>query len=158
MADFDYKSAGTLPSDFQYTEKLDPKPIGIKTPLSFGIIRDGLFTMHFEPKDQLKDNFKNLIMTDFGERLGTYRIGANLRELVAEYSNQETFEAEAMLRIKSAVTTHMPIVELMEFRSSLLPPEQTGPGMATVVITVTYSVPALSIMKDEIQALITVMG
>ena len=57
-----------------------------------------------------------------------------------------------MLRIKSAVTTHMPIVELMEFKSSLLPPEQTAPGMTTVVITATYAVPALSIMQDEIQA------
>ncbi len=158
MADFTFKSAGTLPTDFQYTEKLDTKPIGIKTPLSFGIERDGLFTMHFEPKDQIKDNLKNLIMTDFGERVGIYRMGANLRELVSEYTTQDAFEAEAMLRIKAAVGEYMPIIELLEFQSSLLPADQTAQGMVTVAISVTYALPSLGVQRDQVQALITVMG
>ena len=158
MADFTFKSAGTLATDFQYTETIDLRPLGIRTPLSLGSGRSGLFTMNFEPRDLIRDNLKNLIKTDYGERLGTYQMGANLRALVAEYSNQDSFENEAMLRIRSAVEQYLPIVELREFQSSILPREQTAEGMTTVAITVTYAVPSLRITSDQIQALITVMG
>ena len=38
--------------------------------------------MNTDPVRQLADNFRNLIMTNHGERLGRYNYGANLNSLI----------------------------------------------------------------------------
>ena len=48
-----------------------------------------LFKMHFKIDDQIKDNLKNLIMTQKGERLGYPDFGTNLRAI---YSNTSLAE------------------------------------------------------------------
>tara|TARA_R100000664_G_C2730865_1_gene121457 strand:- start:632 stop:1120 length:489 start_codon:yes stop_codon:yes gene_type:complete len=158
MAKYSFKSAGTLATDRRYTQSVDPKPIGIKTPLSFGIERDGIFQMHFDNASQIKDNLRNLLMTNFGERVGLYTFGADLRSLVGELTAQDEFESEAMMRITQAVATWMPMVELDTFESRFLQPSAQTDSMTTLSITVVYSVPSLRIVNDEVQALITVFG
>ena len=118
MAVYDFNSVGTQVDDRKYTEVLDPKPIGIKTPLEFGTRRSGLLEMNFENDKQIKDNLRNLIQTNYGERVGIYAFGANLMELVGELSSKEDFDTEAMLRIKNATTRWMPFVELETFESN----------------------------------------
>ena len=158
MATYSFKSVGTLVTDRQYTQSIDPAPIGIKTPLEYGIEREGIFAMHFDNASQVKDNFRNLLMTNYGERVGLYSFGADLRALVGELSAQEDFESEAMLRITQATATWMPMIELDTFESRFLPASAHGEGLSTIVLTVVYSVPPLRIIKDQVQALITVLG
>ena len=69
-----------------------------------GALLEGLFEMHFDNRSQVKDNLRNLLQTNWGERIGLYAFGANLNELVGELSSQEDFDSEAMLRIKSTIT------------------------------------------------------
>ena len=158
MATYSFKSAGTLATDRRYTQKVDLKPIGIKTPLEFGIERDGIFAMHFDNTAQIKDNLRNLLMTNYGERVGLYRFGADLRTLAGELAAQEEFESEAMIRITQAVSTWMPFVELDTFESRFIPPADTANSLATISLNVRYSVPKLRIVKDQINVLITVFG
>lgn len=158
MTVYDFKSVGEKAESRKYTEVLDPKPIGIKTPLEFGTSRSGLLEMHFTNAAQIKDNFRNLIQTNFGERVGLYSFGANLIELVGELSSKEDFDSEAMLRIKNATTRWMPFVELETFESSFIDPSQTEDGLAQIVMTITYSVVKLSIIKDQIQVTVIAMG
>ena len=157
MAKYSFKSAGTLVTDRRYTQSIDPKPIGIKTPLEFGMEREGIFAMHFDNASQIKDNLRNLLMTNYGERVGIYAFGADLRSLVGELASQEEFESEAMLRISQAVSNWMPMIELDTFESKFIP-SNGDEGLTTIAITVVYSVPPLRIVKDEVQALITVLG
>ena len=63
-------------------------PIGIKTPVQFAD-SDGLFAMHTDVLKNIKDNFKNLLLTNHGERLGLYDFGANLRPLVFDLGKSD---------------------------------------------------------------------
>jgi phage baseplate assembly protein W len=158
MAVYDFKSVGDKVDSRKYTEVLDPSPIGIKTPLEFGTSRSGLLEMHFTNAGQIKDNFRNLVQTNFGERVGLYSFGANLIELVGELASKEDFDSEAMLRIKNAATRWMPFVELETFESTFVDPADTASGLAHIVMTITYSVVKLSIIKDQIQVTVIAMG
>ena len=158
MPVYDFKSVGDLAVDRKFTQKLDSSPIGIKTPLSFGTRRSGLFEMHFDNRSQVKDNLRNLLQTNWGERIGLYAFGANLNELVGELSSQEDFDSEAMLRIKSTITRWMPFVELDTFESTFNDPSSTPDGLANIVMTITYSVSKLNITNDQIQVTVITMG
>ena len=81
---FKFKSSGVRTNDHRFTKKPTTvdRPIGIKTPLEPG---DDMFKMHTSPVRQLTDNFRNLIMTNHGERLGMFSYGANLNSVVFEY-------------------------------------------------------------------------
>lgn len=96
------------------------KPIGIKTPLERGKLKgETLFKMHFDIVDQIKDNLKNLIMTQKGERLGFPDYGTSLRTIYSNTSLTEDQIAElASLEIKNVVETYMPNIRLSEFFSS----------------------------------------
>jgi len=94
-------------------------PMGIKTPVVFGEGEQGLFAMNMTLTDQLQDNFKNLMLTNHGERLAFYDYGANLRPLVTEFSSHENFDLEAMTRINTAVSKYMPFIQLEGFKSDV---------------------------------------
>ena len=84
---FNFKSSGqSINTEIKYRQDtFRKKLIGIKTPLELGSGRDGMLKMHDNLKNQIKDNLKNLLLTNHGERLGNYNFGANLDELLFEF-------------------------------------------------------------------------
>jgi phage baseplate assembly protein W len=130
--------------------------VGFKTPLRLGYnAHDGIFAMHAALVDQINDNLRNLLMTNWGEHLGIYDMGANLRPLVSEFTTQENFDAQAIIRIKAAVTRWMPFVSLEEFDSQVDRTENQHTGV--VRITITYTVPALKTTKRALQVTLYVL-
>jgi phage baseplate assembly protein W len=130
-------------------------PIGIKTPVDFGSNGEGLFAMYTNIQDVVNDNLRNLLTTNFGDRVIRYNFGANLKPLVAEFTSKEDFDPEAMLRIKTATANFMPFVNLVGFDSSPEYSNQNFTGKITV--TVTYSVPALNMVEQGLQLLLSVI-
>lgn len=123
-------------------------PIGIKTPLEIDYSGDSLFKTHSILKDQIADNLKNLILTNHGERVMQYDLGANLRPLVTEYSTQDDFDQEAMLRINTAITKFMPFVIPIGFESKPNYEENQYTGIIDIMIT--YSVPSINLDQARI--------
>ena len=156
MPEFKFKSSGFKKSDSRFTHDRDSTPIGIKTPLRKGRSRTGVFDMHFAPRDQIADNLRNLILTNYGERLGRYDFGSNIRPLALEVSNQADFETEAMLRISNAVTTFMPFVELDTFEVSI--DNNSSPGMSRITLTLGYNVTKFGIIGQGIEVIFFVAG
>jgi phage baseplate assembly protein W len=103
------------------TVKRERKPIGIKTPLEKGKeVGESLFKMHFDINDQIKDNLKNLIMTQKGERLGFPDYGTSLRLIYSNTSITDDQIAEIASReIKQAVSKFMPNINLLQFYSEI---------------------------------------
>lgn len=103
-------------------------PIGIKTPLEPGF-RDNedLFKMHFDVLEQIKDNLKNLILTQKGERLGFPDFGTDLGII---YSNTELTDDQisdiVMTQIQSAVNKYLPSIRLNNFYSSKMSSAESG--------------------------------
>lgn len=155
MGAFSFKSAGRT-QEQRLVEAINKTvvPIGIKTPLQLGD-QDGIFAMHTSLVDQIHDNLRNLLMTNWGERLGIYDFGANLRPLVAEFATQDDFDAQAVERISQAVSRWMPFVSLEDFLSEIDRIENKNTGV--VRITITYTVPVLKTGKRALQVTLYVI-
>lgn len=116
---YDFASVGELTEDIKdrkvkaITER-QTHPIGIKVPMAFGNAADGLFSMHYDYAEQLADNFRNMVMTNHGERLGLPDFGANLTELAFNIGS-ETADTEAIRRIRTTTRKYMPFITLLTF-------------------------------------------
>jgi len=152
-----FKSVGDTLSDKKYNRELDTPPVGIKTPLRRGYGRSGIFDMHFNIRDQISDNLKNLLLTNHGERLGLYDFGANLRPLTTELHSQEDFDGEAMSRIRDAVSKYMPFINLDSFESSFKQPPDSE-SVAQITIRILYSVPQLQVDNAGIEVILYCIG
>ena len=154
MAVLDFKSVGDLSTASQFQPKVNNIPIGIRTPLRLGSKSDGIFAMHYDISDQVQDNFRNLLLTNWGERVGLYDFGANLKPLTLELGRDD-FDQQAMIRIKTAVNKHMPFIQPQTFESRI---DTRDTGLARVVIRITYDVPRLNITSKAIEVIMTVGG
>lgn len=136
-----FKSVGTLVSNKKFDVIKRKDPIGFKTPLRLGSTKEGIFAMHFDAATQIQDNFRNLVMTNHGERLGLSDFGANLGPLVFEATVfSENLEEEAMTRIKTAVQKYLPFIDLQSFESEF---GQNDDGMNQLKVRIIYGVPAV---------------
>ena len=156
MAVISFKNVGKTTTTIQ-KETLDvsPIPIGIMTPVRARITEtDGIFAMHYEIPDQVNDNLRNLIETNYGERLGLYDFGANLQELTLEITAREDFEAEVMFRIKAAVEKWMPYVSLKGFEMAVEPDQAVKTGI--LKFSVSYDLPVLNVVDQGVDIVLYV--
>lgn len=130
-------------------------PIGIKTPLRYG--NTALFEMHTDLFDQIRDNLRNLVLTNWGERLAQYDFGANLLELSAERLTRDDYDQEVAARINAAVNKWMPYVSLQE----MVPLDQEDLQVKSHVSTVplrryllTYDVPSINSAKQSLEIIL----
>lgn len=130
-------------------------PIGLMTPLRFGRGNSGLFQMHFNLGDQIKDNLRNLIQTNHGERLGLFDFGANLLELAFELGAEDS-DTEAIRRIRSAVGKYLPFVELQTFEA--FNERFSNETVAKVGLRIIYSVPQANLSQQALEVIIFTAG
>lgn len=156
MATYNFKSSGKT-REQRTLERLNatPIPFGIKTPMQLGSEGEGILSMNYNLADQFADNLRNLILTNWGERLGLYDFGANLRPLTTEFTNQDDFDSEAISRISNAVSRWMPFVNLETFESQVDRVENKNTGI--IKINVTYSIPAIEVNKRSMQVILYVI-
>lgn len=149
MATYSFKSAGKT-SDKEIAESVQKSqtPFGIKTPMTLGTT-EGILAMNYSLEDQFSDNLRNLLLTNWGERLGLYDFGANLKPLTTEFVSQDDFDNEAIVRIQSAVERWMPFVDLEDFTSSVDRNENVN--TAIIRVNITYNIPALNVAKKGLQ-------
>lgn len=156
MTVLSFKSVGKTTTTVQAeTLEVSPLPVGIQTPVRSPVVEtDGIFAMHYEIPDQINDNLKNLIETNWGERLGLYDFGANLRELLFEITAREDFESEVMQRIKQTVEKWMPYVSLNGFELNQDYEERDKTGV--IRFRIMYDLPLLSITDQALDIIMYV--
>lgn len=155
MATYSFKSVGkTLEQQDEEEITSSPVPFGIKTPLQLGV-SEGIFSMNYSLEDQFSDNLRNLILTNWGERLGLYQFGANLRPLTTEFTNQDDFDGQAIFRIKAAVEKWMPFIDLENFSSTVDRLENKNTGV--IRINITYNIPELGVTNKGLQIVLYVI-
>ena len=155
MAAYSFKSVGkTREQIAEETLEVSRIPFGIKTPLALGT-SEGIFAMNYSLADQFADNLKNLLLTNWGERLGLYQFGANLKPLTTEFVSQDDFDSEAIVRIKDAVEKWMPFVDLEDFSSEVDRLENKNTGI--IKISITYNVPLINVSRKGLQIVLYVV-
>lgn len=148
---YSFKSSGVIRfgATQQASRSVTPPPIGIKTPLEISMNdSDGILKMHRSLGDQLQDNLRNLVQTNWGERLGLYNYGANLGPITTELVSQDDFDSEAIKRINDAVTKWMPYVNLKTFTSNIN--RNDNKNTAVIDLTITYDIPAIGDQEKKL--------
>lgn len=156
---YDFKSVGFKQTDIRQPDQRAlfqaKNPIGIKTPVEFGNDADGLFSMHHNLLDQIKDNLKVLIRTNHGERPPYYDFGANLLPIAFEIAT-DNGDMEAMIRIKSAIAKYMPLISPTTFEPIVI--YEDNKEVAKVGIRMSYDVPSIGINGQKIDVIIYANG
>ena len=153
---YDFKSVGELDVDNKKAATLERKqtlPIGIATPVSLG--SKSLLKMHSDRSKVIVDNFRNMLMTNHGDRLGFYDFGANLGELTFELGS-ENGDAEATRRIAKTTGKFMPYINLDTFEPFV--ERFDNEHTAKVGIRVIFTVPSISNDRKSVEVLLYVAG
>jgi len=157
MAQISFKDVGV--TGFKQQDVLNKNktitPIGIKTPVEPDPSQNGLFLMNTDIKAQVADNLRNLILTNWGERLGNYFLGANLRPLLVDFSSKPDFDQEAMIRINTAISKWMPFVTPVAYESYVDQVENRYTGIVKLVLI--YSVASLAINNAKLEVTLFVI-
>lgn len=172
---YQFKSTGKLVSARELNEpQTINRPVGIKTPLEFstGKPNEEFYKMHFNPAEQIRDNFKNLLLTNTGERLGRADIGADLKSLLYDMAFLDSVEGEAIRRIEVAAQRSLPMVAIKDINvnfsgvtsqgtidaSADQNPPGESQGLSGLVARVLYTIPKISSNDQMIEVLITTGG
>tara|TARA_B100000700_G_scaffold196281_1_gene216056 strand:+ start:440 stop:940 length:501 start_codon:yes stop_codon:yes gene_type:complete len=161
---FKFKSSGKRRDarDLKAPERLSrPKAIGIKTPLT-NIQGGTLFDTHSDPSIQLRDNMRNFLMTNHGERLGLPTFGADLSQLLFDLSSREDFVEVATKNIVEGASTFFPNVVIEDVqvvdldRSEKF--EVNMKSMAKVRLRVIFGVPVLRLTNIAVEVTLQTGG
>lgn len=149
---YTFKSTGRTLQKYE-EQKIEPTvsiPYGIVTPLREG--SDEIFATHKTVSGFIKDNFKNLLQTNYGTRLMRQSYGANILPLVFEYTTDDKFDEHIKERISRAVGKWMPYILLKDYGISF-PSEQEviNTGVTYMKIIITYDVPSISVYDEVVE-------
>lgn len=149
MAKYSFKSAGVQSRGrAALTNRAKALPIGIRTPMALSERDGNVFEMHTSLIESIKDNLKNLLLTNRGERLINPSFGASITELTMELGNEDG-DTLIMNRISEAVSSAMPFVSLVGYD----PVKKLTPDGAInkLSFTITFLVPALDEKEHSIE-------
>tara|TARA_B100000683_G_C12404074_1_gene520911 strand:+ start:57 stop:548 length:492 start_codon:yes stop_codon:yes gene_type:complete len=126
-------------------------PIGIKTPIELSNDNSTLFKMHTSQIKQIRDNFRNMLATNHGDRMMLYDFGANLTPLAFELGASGV-DGEALKRISATTRKYMPFINLQTFE----PVRQFSDdgSLARVGVRVSFTVPLISPEEQMVEAII----
>ena len=172
---FSFRSSGKLATAREFAEYNTPRlPVGIKTPLELNArsANEDFYKMHFDPVDQVKDNFRNILLTNFGERLGRADIGANLKSLLFDMSSSDSVEGEVSKRIEESARISLPMVSIQNIdvgflgmssdrsvdASTFQRPPGSSRGLSGMTVKVLFSIPKMGATNQLIEVFISSAG
>tara|TARA_Y100000591_G_C21556250_1_gene556230 strand:- start:313 stop:732 length:420 start_codon:yes stop_codon:yes gene_type:complete len=132
--------------------------------------------MHNTPEAQLKDNIKNFLLTNSGERLGRYNFGANLSQFLFDLSHVENLKQNIVNQITMTVTKNfsgivinninvtlqevdietIKVLDQLSFTNKNFLKERENikdekDGLAKIKILLEFSIPLLKITNQKIE-------
>jgi len=128
-------------------------PIGIKTPLRKATKQGQLFDQHFDIESDVIDNFKNMLMTNYGERLMYPDFGANLISLLNERVSSDEWDQQASRLITNTVQKYMPQISLGGITTKIM--QSKNDGFSHLNLIVLFSIPRLGIQNRQLEINIT---
>ena len=156
---YDFNSVGQTESEFQSSlvNRSESVPVGIKTPLELSNSGNaGPFKMRNILGDQIRDNFRNMLSTNHGDRIMLYDFGANLQELTFELGTDAS-DTKAVNRIRKTTNKYMPFISLQTFQP-IRQNDEAGTGLAFIGILVVYSVPNLQLESQAVEVILYTAG
>ena len=160
---FKFKSVGEQPSDRRNdnTGRITPQNLGFKTPLRSSGNTD-IFDMHQDPRHQLKDNLKNLILTNKGERLGMPEYGVSLKSISYDFSNKKDYVSIVEQQIIEQTRTYIPAIVIKTVAVDINDETEmivtNSQGLSLLKMTVTFDIPIVRAENLAIQIAMFIGG
>lgn len=168
MAQFNFKSAGQKFNSRAVQNNditLRKQGIGVKTPLAHDTESStGIFDMHFDALDQVKDNMRNLILTNRGERINRIDYGCNLSSYNFDYADVGNFEKQIVNEISSQLQKFMPFVQVTQINfldyfakdpeANVNQKSRESRGLSAILIRVGYDVPKIGATNQILEVVI----
>ena len=95
---------------------------------------------------EVKQNFKNLLLTSPGERVMIPDFGVGLRDYLFQPFNQAS--AGIRQRINNQITRYMPFVRIIKIQFNHNIDEKTAIDSSILSISIEYSVPSLDLQSS----------
>ena len=125
------------------------KFIGVVLPVRMG--QTGMFDQSTTVIQQVRSNFKNLILTKKGERVGQPDLGCDLWRVLFNPLTEDTLE-EARLAVEDAVDRWLPFIELTNFKITKTDEENI------IKIKCTYRFRSNQNVTDQVSILTNALG
>jgi phage baseplate assembly protein W len=164
VAAFNFKSSGFTYEDINVVDpESQPKrkPIGIKTPLEFSRkSSQQLFHMNDNPIFQVKDNLRNLILTEKGERIGRPDYGCGLKNYVFDMTAIPNYEQVIINIIKGQVEKFMPFVlitniEILDYYNNGVDQfDQRSSRLSATLLRVSFEVQKIAVKNQKVDVVI----
>lgn len=159
---FNFKSSGTRRGEnIRFDEvNIIENSIGIKTPMELGDDRKNLYATHKDPVQQIKDNLRNLVLTNFGERLGRPELGADLISITFDSDQIADFLNLSKIKITEAVNKYMPFIFIndIQYVSNNATQNQLNTtflsdsvGVKEVSIIINYNISQINLINQMLQ-------
>jgi len=113
-------------------------PLSIKTPLEISS-NDSLFKMHYKLEEVLKDQLKNLIYTEPGERLCFASLGTSLKSIITKNNDLTKVIDNISDEIRRVVSKYIKGLELTSVEAMYSEEEKNKYGVPVVIIKINYS-------------------
>lgn len=130
-----------------------PAPFSITTPLKFPSTVGETFKTTSDIADGIIDDFKNMLLTNYGERLAKPDFGANLSSLLSERLSSDDWNTRASSTIRNTTQKYMPYISISSVSSIELPPRNDG--FSRVQVTIIFSIAKLGIQDKRLDLTLT---
>lgn len=154
---YNFNSVGNTANEEKQAYSVDKSDIsiGIATPIRESQGNSSLFFMNTTLTAQIRDNFRNMLSTNHGERLMLGDFGANLKPLAYELGS-DAADTQAVARITKTTNKYMPYISLSTFES--LRDVSPDGSLTKIGVRVTFSVPSLNVKSQTVEAIILSSG
>jgi phage baseplate assembly protein W len=130
-----------------------PIPYGVVTPLQLPNKTGETLKTTTDIVEGVVDNFKNMLLTNYGERLGKPDFGANLNALLTERVSQEEWNLQASNQIRTTTQTYMPYITITSVSSGII--KAGNDGFSRTLISVIFSIPTIGVQDKRVDITLT---
>lgn len=115
------------------------KGYSVKSPLKYNI-EDGHYAMNKSLKEVVKQNFKDLLLTNPGERVMLPNYGIGVKTLLFHQRQENLSQIDIRGSISQKVNTYLPFIQINNIQvSDNLPEDQNS-----IYINIDYSIPSIN--------------
>ncbi len=149
-----FKGAGTpITQRVETQQPVNPLPFSVVIPLQFPNTIGETLKTTTDIAESITSNFKNMLLTNYGERIGKPDFGADLESMLSERISQEEWNSQVSSKIRETTRKYMPYVTIDSISSSEL--KAINDGFSRTVVSVVFSVANLGIQGRRIDLTLT---
>lgn len=151
-----FKSKSVINVRTETIQPVSPNLFGLLTPISIVKNVGTLYNTSTQIDTQIIDNFRNMLLTNHGERLVLIDYGANINNLISERSARSDWDQMVASQITATTQKYMPYITIDSVQSASQPAKNDG--FSRVIVAVNFSIPKLGVQNKRIELTFTNLG